>query len=126
MEKLTFEEILNQVKNDFESVSEFAHGGYDYITVPKEFMPELDSDYESRKQRRLEYQKTLPIGEVKTVDQHGGEGEGEDWYIVYHFVNHDVYVRVNGWYQSYHGTEFDGWDSCSEVRPKERMVTFYE
>jgi len=126
MEKLTFEEIMNQVKNDFESVIDFAHEGYDYINVPNDFMPELDTDYESRKQRRLEYQKTLPIGEVKTVDQHGGEGEGEDWHIVYHFVNHDVYVRVDGWYQSYHGTEFDGWEACSEVRPKERMVTFYE
>lgn len=126
MEKLTFSELMTEIEATFGSVSEFAHNGFHYITVPKDFMPELDSDYESRKQRREEYLKTTKFGTVNVADQQGGEGEGEEWYIVYHFVDHDVYIRVDGWYQSYYGTEFDGWDSCSEVRPQQRMVTFYE
>jgi len=126
MEKLTFSELMTEIEATFGDVSEFAHDGFYYITVPNDFMPELDSDYESRKQRREEYLKTTKFGTVNVVDQHGGEGEGEEWYIVYHFVDHDVYVRVDGWYQSYHGTEFDGWGSCREVRPQQRMVTFYE
>jgi hypothetical protein len=64
------------------------------------------------------------LGEVKVVDEYGGEGHGENWYVVYHFVNHDVYIRINGFYSSYVGAEFD--EDPYEVRPKEKVVVFYE
>ena len=39
----------------------------------------------------------LEIGEVQTVDSYGGEGMGEKYYHVYHFVDHNVYmVEVTG------------------------------
>lgn len=59
------------------------------------------------------------------VDQHGGEGEGEDYWTVYSFTDNKdtIYVKFQGWYQSYSGSELSEWKF---VEPKERMVTFYE
>lgn len=45
------------------------------------------------------------------VDNHGGEGEGEDYWSVYKF-NHgteNVYVKFSGSYQSYDGSDYDEW-----------------
>jgi hypothetical protein len=67
------------------------------------------------------------FGKVKEVDQNGGEGEGENWDVVYHFVHHDVYMKVEGSYYSHDGTYFDdGLKSATEVRPKEKTITVYE
>lgn len=64
------------------------------------------------------------FGKVKTVDEYGGEGMGEKYYHVYHFVDHDVYIRIDGYYQSYNGAEFE--NAPYEVKPVERTVIFYE
>ena len=65
------------------------------------------------------------LGEVKQVYSKGGSGKGDEWSRVQHFVDHDVYVRVDAYYESYNGTDFDGAEVylCS---PVEKMVTFYE
>ena len=61
------------------------------------------------------------------VEQYGGEGKGEDWYSVKYFPKYDIYIRVDGWYQSYNGTEFhSGWDCCKEVRPQQKTITVYK
>lgn len=70
-----------------------------------------------------DFDKT-PFGKVETVDQYGGEGEGEIWYIVYHFVDHDVYIRIDGFYMSHNGTDFD--DHWYEVFPFQKTITVYE
>lgn len=59
------------------------------------------------------------------VAHHGGEGEGEDYWTVYSFTDNKdtVYVKFQGWYQSYNGAELTEWKF---VQPVERMVTFYE
>ena len=64
------------------------------------------------------------FGNVKTVDSYGGEGMGEKYYVVYHFVDHNVYIRIDGYYQSYNGAEFE--NAPYEVKPVQRLVTFYE
>ena len=60
------------------------------------------------------------------VASHGGEGEGEDYWSVYKFMDNTtketVYVKFDGWYQSYNGSEFDEWYF---VVPKEVLVTVY-
>lgn len=58
------------------------------------------------------------------VEQHGGEGEGEDYYTVYQFTkgSETVFVKFQGWYQSYNGSEMTGW---AFVTPKQVMVTIY-
>jgi hypothetical protein len=58
------------------------------------------------------------------VEQHGGEGEGEDFYTVYKFTKGDevIFVKFQGWYQSYNGSEMTDW---AFVTPKQVMVTVY-
>ena len=96
-----YNEILEVLKSKIEDVREFAYEDYD--------------------------KEETELGEIKQVDSHGGEDEGSDWYRVFHFVEHDVYIKVQGWYSSYNGTDFsDGWDCCSEVSPQEKTITVYE
>lgn len=67
------------------------------------------------------------IGECSEVNHYGGEGKGEDWWSVKYFPDHDIYIRVDGYYTSYEGVEFyEGWGCCSEVRPKEKTIIVYE
>lgn len=67
------------------------------------------------------------IGEMVQVDSHGGEGQGEDWWRVFHFPKHDIYIKLSAWYSSGEGTSFDSWeDDCSEVKPHEKTITVYE
>ena len=72
-------------------------------------------------------EKHLSDNSVKfeCVEQHGGEGEGEDFYTVYKFTKGDeaVFVKFQGWYQSYNGSEMTGYNF---VTPKQFMVTVYE
>jgi hypothetical protein len=69
----------------------------------------------------------LGLGKIETVDEKGGEGEGEEWYIVYYFSTYNVYLKCDGFYQSYNGTEFyNGWGDCFEVTPQEKTITVYE
>ncbi len=126
--KLTFNEILERLKNVYENVSVFAHDGYGDTIIPEDFQPELNdpASWSNWTTRVKNYQKFL-FGEVVVVDSYGGEGEGETWYVVHHFVDHDLYIRTDGFYQSYDGVHFyDGWGSCREVRPKEKTITVYE
>ena len=63
------------------------------------------------------------IGESKEVQQKGGEGEGEEWYSVRYFKDHDIFIRIDGWYQSYEGTTFE--NDYYEVFPKQVTITEY-
>jgi len=116
---MNYQEILEEVKKQSEgSVSMFAYEGLDG-----------DKVYPEAKYGTEEYKiyKNPVLGVVKQVAQHGGEGKGEDWWVVYHFVDHNVFIRVDGYYQSYNGTEFyDGWNCCSEVSPQQKTITVYE
>jgi hypothetical protein len=103
MNKLTFQEIIDIAKQNTESVDEFV----------------------------LEYECDLgyKLGKVEEIydAKQGGEGKGENWVRVYHFKDHDVYIKVQGYYQSYSGVEFyNEWDSFSEVTPSQRIITVYE
>lgn len=53
-------------------------------------------------------------------------GEGSNWFSVKHFIDHDVYIKVSGFYTSYNGCDFDGWEDCSEVFPQQKTITVYE
>ena len=57
----------------------------------------------------------------------GGEGHGEDIYMVVKTTDIDgveQYWRKDGYYVSYDGSNWDG--DFREVKPVERVVTFYE
>ena len=96
--KLTGEQILEKIQANM-SVQEFAY---------EEYSPE-----------------DLGLGEVKVVDKYGGPDKGSTWYKVQYFVEHDVYIRTDGWYSSYDGTYFDeGYGKI--VKPKQVEITVYQ
>lgn len=66
----------------------------------------------------------LDLGKVDLVERYGGEGKGETYYKIYHFVDHNVYIQINGYYSSYNGAEFE--DAPYEVKPVEKTITVYE
>ena len=105
--KKTYEEILEILKRDL-SVEDLAFHNFPQEWYNPNFMhPEL--------------------GFFKEVDSYGGEGQGETWYTVLHFVEHDVYIRIDGFYTSFNGTDFyEGWESCSNVQPITKTITVYE
>lgn len=99
MSKLTGQEIIEKAKELYkEDISDFAYGPVDSLAGP-----------------------------VKQVFSSGGEDRGSDWRRVFHFIDHDIYLQVQGYYQSHHGTDFDdGWGCVTEVAPKEKTITVYE
>lgn len=58
------------------------------------------------------------------VQQHGGEGEGDQYWTVYEFEkdNELVYVKFEGWYASHYGADYTGFEF---VKPKQKVVTVY-
>lgn len=86
------------------------------ITTPNIFVIKLHAWLES-----------IGIGEIKEIEKVGGEGKGEEWYVVFYFPKHDIYLKCEGFYSSYEGVSFvDDWDNCFEVFPKEVTITVYE
>jgi hypothetical protein len=59
------------------------------------------------------------------VSQHGGEGEGNNYWVVYRFWNKadEAYVQFDGSYYSYDGSHYH---SYFIVTPKEVQMTIYE
>ena len=98
MEKLTSDKILELLKPKI-SEMEFGYGDYD--------------------------DEKLGLGEIREISQHGGEDQGSDWYSVKYFVDHDVYIKISGYYSSYDGVYFDQGMGC-EVRPQKKTITVYE
>lgn len=66
------------------------------------------------------------LGTISVVATYGGEGQGDDYWVVVKISNADGerYFKRCGYYQSYSGGELDG--PTYEVTPVERVVTFYE
>lgn len=79
------------------------------------------------KEKFIEFCNALGLGTVEEVDSYGGEDCGSTYYSIKHFKDHDVYIKVSGWYQSHYGTDFGDWEeACQEVKPKVKQVTVYE
>ena len=105
---MNYQEIMNVIRETAEGVYEFAYMDFGKSTGRASVFVE-------------------GIGECREVDQYGGESQGEDWWSVKYFPDHDVYIKVEGSYSSYNGTEFyDGWESCREVKPKEKLIIVYQ
>lgn len=107
---MSFATELMQFIDDNGKNRDFFHGGMNQ-KYPDEFDDSLNA--------------TFPGIAYQSVDHYGGEGQGEDYWTVYEFTKdgETVYLKWQGWYYSYEGTTFD---SVSEVKPVERVVTFYE
>ena len=69
----------------------------------------------------------LPF-EFKSVDSHGGEGEGSDFWTVIQVRlpgddSETALVKLEGWYASYHGADYSGWRF---VEPRQKTITVYD
>lgn len=151
MEKLTGIQIIEILKEKIEEVSSFAYDeipytiieedekiqtikdlwlvenpnpGYNHPTYQEWFnkYQNIPSKYDSAKKRWMQENNIV----WEEVEQYGGEGQGDTWYSVKYFPDHNIYLKVDGWYQSYSGTEFNGWDCVKEVKPIQKTVTVYE
>ncbi len=62
---------------------------------------------------------------IEQVDQHGGEDQGSTYYTVYKFTGQgeEVYLKFEGYYQSYDGATYEGFQ---QVQPVTKTVTVYE
>lgn len=152
---MTYQEILEKLKTAFGSVEDFAFEEIPYdsnnlsekaIQAEKEIEewkknnPTPKYGTEEYKIWSEEYKKLPSKWDVsrqewkekhnlnwEEVEQYGGEGKGEEWYSVKYFPDYDVYIRVDGFYQSYSGTDFyEGWGCCSEVKKIQKTITVYE
>jgi len=110
--------IFYSLEDKDEVLREFFWGSYNqeriyqwesYIGVWKDFHARIDA---------------LGI-DISYVDHIGGEGEGEEYWSVYEFRTpyESTFIKFDGYYQSYDGSTFT---EFYEVKPKQRMVTFYE
>lgn len=63
------------------------------------------------------------FGKYSIVASKGGADEGSEFWIVYYFDEHDVFIKVDGYYTSYDGvSEIEAF----EVFPKEVTITIYQ
>lgn len=62
------------------------------------------------------------LGEFSMVASRGGSDQGTEWWVVYYFKEHDVYIKYDGYYTSYDGVSDI---EAFEVFPKEVTVTVY-
>ena len=106
MEKLNFD----QIKEILES-----RAFYENDSAPVNFMRQdvylLANEIGEEGEFKEKYRK---LGQMKCVDSYGGEGQGDDYYSVYHFIDHDVYIKFQGWHTSHWGSEYD---HMVEVKP---------
>lgn len=94
-----------------------------YGTLAEAFFNDETTDYAGGKS----VDKVIDGFTYEHLDGYGGEGCGEDFWSVYEFTDVETQekcvVKFDGWYASYVGSEFT---EMREVRPVERVVTFYE
>jgi hypothetical protein len=68
------------------------------------------------------------LGTVKHVDNYGGEGMGDQYFVVFEIVSEDGLTRrmfkKNGYYASHDGAYLDG--RLFEVKPVQKTITVYE
>lgn len=116
MQKLTFEEISEILHSDLFEENGIMPEPWMWEDTPMS-VSDLDEGNDLLKEQ---YER---LGEIEMVEHHGGEGEGDDYYTVYHFKNHDVWIQFQGWYASHVGSEYEG---MFEVQPEQKLVTIYK
>jgi len=102
-------ELLKEA--DYEIINEFFHSE---VSNSREWDSEELSAFKDKAQE-------LGIS-INHVDNYGGEGMGDEYWSVYSFNDgtNTEYVKFDGWYASYHGSDFNEWFF---VEPEEVTVT---
>lgn len=126
--KKTYSEIIEILKSNFDNINFFIDEYYD------EYFDDYNEYDENGIKKPTNYDKHIQVksilGKWKEIYISGGSDKGTDWVRVFYFEDHDVYLRVSGYYSSYEGVEFNdpSWDTneIKEVRPKEVIRVIYE
>lgn len=66
----------------------------------------------------------LELGEALQVNSFGGEGEGDNIGSTIFFKDHNVYITMNGYYDSYNGADFSD-VNFTEVFPSISVTKVY-
>lgn len=112
---MKFNEIKKLIESDLFSENDCGPEQWMWRDFPK-----VEDCDEVTNPEFVEALKTL--GEFDCVEKHGGEGQGDDYYAVFHFKDHNVFIQFQGWYASHSGSEYE---EMFEVRPEEVTVTQY-
>lgn len=73
----------------------------------------------------LEEEHSIEAGQLHVTDQYGGEGMGDEWYIVVQVGNTDDFFRLSAYYSSYDGIDY-GCATLEKVQPYEEMVVKWQ
>lgn len=112
---------MDKRKEDFEKIKQFMknypveESGYTKgleVAFFYENLPEINYDLENGELLKDYY----------VVDSYGGEGQGDTYYMVYYFPKAGIFIKFNGWYASYSGSEYS---DMYLVEPKEVTITEY-
>lgn len=125
--KLTFEQLNDKLEKLYELSEEDEHN-FLYNLGEAETYELFNISYKTpNRDEVLENAlKISGLGEMEQVFSRGGMDDGSTWQRVIHFKDHDLYLMVSGSYASYTGVDFyDGWDSISQVFPKEVVEIKY-
>lgn len=110
--KEQIKEILNNADNDI--LREFFHS-------------EINDNITWDSEEVTDFRKKLSDVGIKFehVDNYGGEEMGRECWSIYSFHDeaHVVYVKFDGWYESYNGSEYEEWFF---VEPRQVQVTQFE
>jgi hypothetical protein len=104
-----------------------ADGDVDWHTWGELSTSAYADDLEGKwKKGEPEYEFVDGLGKVFLEKQHGGEGMGDDYYIILRVTDDTTtrYFQKNGYHASHDGSYLDG--SLEEVKPVQRTVTFFE
>lgn len=120
MEKLTFydiDKILNEIADRKSSDFDLNMLLDTNITNSFGLKYEVDSSFHDLLNQIGEFQI------VQTDDSNRDGYNTEQIFRVFYFTDHDVYVKVKGYWNSYGGNTFE---SMKEVKPVTKTITVYE
>lgn len=65
---------------------------------------------------------------VEALEQYGGEGMGDSYWVVFSVENDGLkkFFKLDGWYASYNGHEFDNFLDFNEVIQVEKTIKVWE
>lgn len=123
---MNYKEIVEKLKELGVTYMDFTGSrGDNYIYDKKELSEIQEKFYCGESTINIE-----GLGEITIVDRKGGYWELQEgalfmeYYIIRHFVEHDVYIKLSGEYSSQEG--IDCLEEYSEVKPEEQKIIVYK
>lgn len=100
----------------------------EYLDIRSHAKTLMDEDYTKDWTNYGGYKQPETPFEYRIVASHGGEDCDSEYYNVIEVrladsPNETLLARIDGWYQSYYGAEYNDWKF---VEPKQKTITVYE